>query len=255
MTEKTSIENPFFVKLPNRGEITISGPDRYEFLQSLITNDIGHLKKSTPLIYSCLLNAQGKFLHDFFMRDDGENLRLDCEGSARAQDLYTRFNLYRLRAKIDMSLKENISVYAVFGTNMQPSFFSDPRHSEMGFRCYIRPESIEEKPFGIWDKNRIRLAIPDGSRDLKTERSTMDEAHMDQLGAICYEKGCYIGQELTARMHYRGLGKKHIQVITTQDIDQGSFPEAFSEIKRDGKTIGEMRSSCGDTGLALLKDL
>jgi folate-binding protein YgfZ len=226
-------ENIFFVTLPNRGLINLEGPDRHDFLQGLITNDI---RKTAPdkIIYACLLTPQGKFLHDFFIHDTGDALLLDCEGGERAQDLYKRLTMYRLRKNVQISIEEKIPVYAVFGASIG---LPDPRSDKLGKRSFEKPD-LPEKPFEIWDHLRITLTIPDGSRDLIPDKSTMDEAHMDQIGAVDYEKGCYVGQELTARMHYRGLGKKHLQAV-----DLNNLPEK-----------AELRSTCGDIGLALVRN-
>lgn len=225
-------ENSFYVKLKNRGLIHIEGTDRHEFLQGLITNDINKLTPKTPL-YACLLNAQGKFLHDFFVIEGNDFILLDCEGGDRAKDLFKRLNMYRLRKNVQISIEENNDVYAVFGND---AGLPDPRHKDIGHRSFEKPD-LEERPFEEWDKRRIELTIPDGSRDLIVEKSTMDEASMDQLNAIDYDKGCYVGQELTARMHYRGLGKRKLQTV-----DANNLPES-----------AEIRSSCEDIGIALVK--
>lgn len=228
---------PFYTTLENRGLIKIEGKDARDFLQNLITNDMGHLKADT-ILYACLLSPQGKFLFDFFVHQGDGFYLLDCEGGERAKELAKRLGMYRLRAEVGISVEEeNMPVYAVFGD--QNSGFPDPRHKEMGYRSFTKPaKHIPERAFEEWDKRRIHLEIPDGSRDLVVNKSTMDEAHMDQLNAISYEKGCYIGQELTARMHYRGLGKKHLKMV---EID--NLPEK-----------AELRSRCGDIGLALVRN-
>ena len=235
----------YYTKLKNRGLIHVEGTDRHEFLQNLITNDLQLLKPGQAL-YACLLTPQGKFLHDFFVSEGNGFILLECEGGARAQDLYKRLNAYRLRADVKISVEEDIPVYAIFGEKSQPGY-TDPRHSNMGYRSFTKPD-LQQQPFEFWDRQRIQLCIPDGSRDMIPEQSTLDESHIEKLNGVSYDKGCYVGQELTARMHYRGLGKKHLYAI------QGHLPKPGAEIKAEGKTIGEMRSSCNDIGLALLKD-
>ncbi len=240
----------FFVKLKNRGLITLSGEDSVEFLQNLITNDMKLLDTQASL-YACLLTPQGKFLHDFFITREGENILIDCEGGERTVDLENRLKMYRLRKNVDIEYNPENDVYAILDDQMisvsddrnsahpiiRSSDHPDPRHPEMGQRSFSKL-ALPEKPFAEWDRRRIRLCIPDGSRDLLPEKSTMDEARMDQLNAIDYKKGCYVGQELTARMHYRGLGKKHLQVVDTSNLPDKA----------------ELRSHCGDIGLALVKD-
>lgn len=240
-------KNPCFINLPDRGLIHIEGEDRHEFLQNLISNDVELLKKQKA-VYACLLTPQGKFLHDFFVLEGGNFLLLDCESGARAQDLYKRLNLYRLRADVQISVEEQNDVYAVYGTQTDPEFL-DPRHPEMGYRSFEKPGGIEEKPFEVWDEKRIRLGIPDGSRDMVIEKSTLLECNIDKFHGVSFEKGCYVGQELTARMHHRGLAKKHLYAIEGKNL-----PESGTDIEVNGKHIGEMRSRCGDIGLALLKD-
>ncbi len=235
----------FFVKLPHRGLIHIEGDDRTGFLQNLVSNDMGLLAKQKSL-YACLLTPQGKFLHDFFIQQGDGFLLLDCEGGERAQDLYKRLNLYRLRAKVQISVEENNEVYAIFGS--RSSGIPDPRHPEMGTRGFEKPEDMEERDFEAWDRRRILLGIPDGSRDMMAEKSTLLECNIDKFNGICFKKGCYVGQELTARMHHRGLAKKHLYTV------QGAVPVFGVDIEARDKLIGEMRSSCGDVGLALLKD-
>lgn len=235
-------EKPYYTTLKNRGIVTISGPERRMFLQGLISNDV-NLLDAQPCVYACLLSAQGKFLHDFFITEKDETITLECEGGERAQDLHKKLSMYKLRAKIELSVKE-----AVIYINNQNIGAPDPRHKQLGFRAFEKPQG-EEQNFDMWDRLRISLTIPDGSRDLIVGRSALDEGRIDTLNGISYEKGCYIGQELTARMHYRGLGKKHLYTVSGELLRN---PGETIEI--NGKTIGEMRSTCGDIGLALLKD-
>ncbi len=226
-------QEPFFTTLNNRAALKISGKDSRSFLQGLITNDINFLDTQS-CIYACLLTPQGKFLYDFFITENNGVLTLDCEGGERASSLAKLLNMYKLRADASIEITDNIPVYAIWDKNMGTQ---DPRHEDMGYRSFKKPENLPEKPFMEWDTRRIKLCIPDGSRDLLPQKSTMDEGCMDQLNAISYDKGCYVGQELTARMHYRGLGKKNLQTVNINELPDGA----------------ELRSSYGDIGIALVK--
>ncbi len=227
-------QDPFYTTLPARGRIVLSGPDRAAFLQDLVTQDI-RLLTPDALLYSCLLTPQGKFLHDFFiLAPDADTILLDCEGGTRTQDLFKRLTLYRLRKRVELTCGEDAPVYGVFGEALG---WPDPRHPEMGFRSYEKPQTLPESPFCVWDHWRITLGIPDGSRDLVIGQSTLDEGRIEALHGVSYDKGCYVGQELTARMHYRGLGKKHLQRVPLSALPAGA----------------ELRSTCGDIGLALVK--
>ena len=264
-------DTPYFVTLKDRGLVHVEGPDRHDFLQALITNDIAKAG-SGKILYACLLTPQGKFLHDFFIHDTGDAFLLDCEGGERAQDLYNRLNQFRLRKNVQLSVEQGNEVYSILPSNIptfQHSSLPDPRHNALGFRSFKKPD-IEERPFEDWDKHRISLRIPDGSRDLWIERSTLHEGRIDALHGIDWNKGCYMGQELTARMHHRGLAKKHLYVVHSsvssprkrgpddtneegsrlRGKDNSYFPDPFTALDNGG----QMRSSCDDIGLALLKD-
>lgn len=236
----------FYTPLKNRGLLHIEGEDRYDFLQGLVSNDV-HKVKSSQIIYSCLLTPQGKFLHDFFIIEGDGFLMIDCEGGERALDLYTRLKRYTLRADVFLSVEENNAVYAIIGDS--DFGLTDPRHFKMGRRAFEKPD-LPETPFNDWDAERIALGIPDGSRDMEVERSTLLECNIDKFHGVDWNKGCYMGQELTARMHHRNLGKKHLYTITSE----APLPTAFSDIHLNGILAGNMRSSCGKIGLALIKD-
>ncbi|MCB9991033.1 MAG: folate-binding protein YgfZ [Rhodospirillales bacterium] len=240
--------NAFFVKLQNRGLIHIEGEDRFKFLQGLISNDI-NLLESQPSLYACLLTPQGKFLHDFFVIKGDDFLLIDCEGGDRAQDLYKRLNLYRLRAAVTLSVENNNDVYALVGASANHAV-PDARHPNMGFRSFEKPVDMEEQPFAAWDEHRIRLCVPDGSRDMIPQSSTLIECRIDTLNGVSFKKGCYVGQELTARMHHRGLAKKHLYAV-----ESDALPPPGTEITdKNSKIAGEMRSSCGAVGIAQIKD-
>ena len=227
-------QTPFYTKLKQRGKIIISGTDKITFLQSLISNDVTLLDQQ-ECVYSCLLTPQGKFLYDFFLTETKDDaLLLDCEGGERLQSFAKMLSMYKLRADVTIDAEDNIDVYAIIGTEHGTK---DPRHLDMGYRSFEKPEGLDEKPFEEWDKHRISLTIPDGSRDMIPNKSTLSEGNIDKLNGLSYEKGCYIGQELTARMHYRGLAKKHLQTVKLN-----ALPEK-----------AELRSSCADIGIALVR--
>ncbi len=237
---------PVYIQIPNRGLITVSGHDSFHFLQGLITNDI-RLLETQKAIYTCLLTPNGKFLFDFFVIRDGENLLLECEGGHRAQDLLKRLQIFKLRADVSFHIEDKKGIYAVFHSKVD---FADPRHPEMGHRSFSRPDNMEEAAFDLWDTKRIKLGIADGSRDMIPEKSTLLECNIDQFNGVSFDKGCYMGQELTARMHYRGLTKKTLLPLEFT----GTPPAPLTDLKdQDDQLIGEMRSSCAQFGLALLK--
>jgi folate-binding protein YgfZ len=134
----------------------------------------------------------------------------------------------------------------------------DPRLAELGGRAILprdrlRPPlaglGLAEADFAAWDRHRLALGIPDASRDLAPDKSILLEAGFDELGGVDWQKGCYVGQELTARTKYRGLIKKRLFPV---HID-GPAPAPGTVLTVDGREVGEMRSSRDGLGLALLR--
>lgn len=235
------MSSAFFVRLPDRGAVFIRGEDRRIFLQGLITNDVA-LLDSQPCVYSCLLTPQGRFLHDFFLTEQGDTIQLECEGGARTADLMATLKKFKLRSNITLDHIETLDVFAGTG-EAPPGHLPDPRTPTLGWRNYAAPDG-HEAPFNIWDRHRLMQSIPDGSRDMEVGRALMLESHIDRLNGLSFTKGCFMGQELTARMHYRALVKKHLRIVQGDNL-----PPPGTDIQG-----GEMRSSCGDLGLALLRD-
>jgi folate-binding protein YgfZ len=259
-----------FVVLKDRGVLAIAGPDRVSFLQGLVSNDTTRVSDQRA-VYAALLTPQGKYLHDFIMVESGETIWLDAE-AARLVDLKRRLSIYRLRAKVTIEERTDLAVAAVFdgaafGLSSEAGAaraldggvsFIDPRLAALGARAILLREEIRpvltstgavETGFAEYDRLRLSLGIPDGSRDLVLDKSILLESGFDELHGIDWDKGCYIGQELTARTKYRGLIKKRLFPV---QID-GPAPEPGAIITSDGQDAGEMRSSRAGLGLALLR--
>lgn len=227
--------NAVYVDIPNRAMIHVAGADAFKFLQGLITNDM-RLLETQDMIYACLLTPQGKFLYDFFIRKDGAGFIIDCEGGARAESLLKKLTQYKIRANVTLALQDNVPVYQIFiGSDFNATI--DPRNTACGYRSYTQPEDIESVAYPVWDEHRIRNEIPDGSRDLIVDKSYIHEGRLDDLNAVSYTKGCYVGQELVSRMHHRGLTKKILKCVDLDGLSEGA----------------ELRSTCGNVGLAVVK--
>jgi folate-binding protein YgfZ len=249
-----------FCHLSHRNVIRLSGDDRRDFLQGLISNDI-HLCTPDHPIYAALLTPQGKFVHDFFVHDDNNSFLIDCE-TLRTDDLIQRLSAYKLRTQISLERVPDINVGAAWGPDLAKilpildakiSMAPDPRRSDLGWRLLV-PKNANLDAFQIvsfveYDRHRLLLGVPDGSRDMEIGKSTLLEATIDHLNGISWTKGCYIGQELTARMHYRALMKKRLYPVRIT----GTEAALGTLIYVGEHEIGEMRSACGDVGLALLK--
>jgi tRNA-modifying protein YgfZ len=260
-----------FAILENRGILAVSGPDRRLFLQGLVSNDVEKLATNRA-IYAALLTAQGKYLHDFIMVEVGEAIWLDAE-AARLGDLRRRLSMYRLRAKVEIAERPELAVAAVFGGGALAALglrdepgevrnldggvaLVDPRLAKLGARIILDREGLArlgagltQVDFAAYDRHRLALGIPDGSRDLVPDKSILLEAGFDELNGVDWQKGCYVGQELTARTKYRGLIKKRLFPV---HID-GPAPAPGTMVTADGRDAGEIRSSRDGTGLALLR--
>ena len=241
---------PFACLLPHRSVVRVGGPDRSSFLQGLISNDITKATDRTA-IYAALLTPQGKFLHDMFILAEGDSFLIDCE-VARIDDLLHRLTAYKLRAKVSFEIMTSaFDVWAVWDGDYQaPLCFSDPRLVELGYRLFSpkgkEPANTVCTEFASFDQHRLRLGVADGSRDMEIGRSTLAEGNFDMLNGVDWKKGCYVGQELTARMHYRGLSKKRLFPVR---VEGGLVPHG-TLLPNDA---GEMRSQSGTQGLALLR--
>src|SRR6476646_5507819 len=262
-----------FVLLDGRGILAVSGADRRTFLQGLVSNDVEKIAPDRA-VYAALLTAQGKYLHDFIMAAAGEAIWLDAE-AARLADLKRRLSMYRLRAKVAINDVPDVAVAAVFGEGAREALglpeeagaarpfreglaFVDPRLAALGARVILPGDKVRaalegaglaETDFAGYDRHRLALGIPDGSRDLVLEKSILLESGFYELNGVDWQKGCYVGQELTARTKYRGLIKKRLFPVR---ID-GPAPAPGAIVERDGKDAGEMRSPRDGLGLALLR--
>ena len=237
----------FYCQIPNRGIVRVSGADAARFLQDLITGDI-ETATQTHAAYACLLTAQGRFLHDFFVTKQGDAYVLECEGNDRATDLTARLKRYKLRASVTLECTPDTPIYA--GTGPRPDgAYTDSRHADMGWRGPTPPPGINPSDFEKWDQHRIRLCVPDGSRDLVPEQSLLMENGIDRLNGVSFTKGCFVGQEITARMYHRNLGKKILMALSFTNAP----PAPGTIIGDENGEIGEMHSACGNIGLALIK--
>jgi hypothetical protein len=261
-----------FVVLKDRALLAVAGEDRVAFLQGLVSNDVSRAS-ARQAIHAALLTAQGKYLHDFFIAGLGDALHLEGE-AGRLADLKRRLSMYRLRSKVTIAEAPGLTVVAAFGDGAAEALglaaepgaaaafadgiaFVDPRLGDLGTRLWIAAEAVAtlrergfaEAPFDDYDRLRLSLGIPDGSRDLELEKAILLESGFDELHGVDWQKGCYVGQELTARTKYRGLIKKRLLPVRIE----GDAPPPGTVLMQGGKEAGEMRSARGDRGLALVR--
>ena len=263
-----------YVLLPDRGVLALHGGDVRPFLQGLISNDVAHVQDDRAA-YGALLTPQGKFLFDFFMVQDVGQLLLETE-AARLGELHRRLLMYRLRSKVDIEdCSARFAVAALIGddparaldlpelpgaarTLEQGVVFVDPRLPRLGARALLPKDTASATLAALgfqavereaYERLRLTLGVPDGSRDLVVEKATLLESGFEELHGVDFAKGCFVGQELTARMKYRGLVRKRLLPVTFT----GAPPPPGTVIRLGEREAGEMRSGIDGQGLALLR--
>ena len=257
-------------QLESRTVLVLTGKEVRGFLQNLITNDMKAVS-DTSAMYAALLTAQGKFLHDFFVLKTGDSYLLDCAAD-RADDLIRRLTLYKLRSDVIIE-KGEYRVFALFGEGVHAAanlpeklgtaveeggalFMTDPRNSVLGIRIYAPANFDPKTEFPVatiatedaYEIHRLRLGIPDGARDILPEKNFLLEANFEELNGVSFTKGCYVGQELTARTKHRAKIKKRlIRIEYDGELHEGD------KITHQGREIAEVRSFSNGQGIALAR--
>lgn len=261
--------------LPDRAILRVEGDDARDFLQGLVSADMAAV---TPMRagYGALLSPQGKYQYDFFVCQQDTALLLDGEAARRA-DLTRRLARFKLRAKVTVSPADDLAVYGLIGAEAVAALglpdsrgsarpidggiaFVDPRHDALGVRLIlpsatatqtvarlpVAPGSAREIAY-----HRLGLGIAESSQEMEIDQALLLEHGFEELGGVSFDKGCFMGQELTARTKYRGLTKKRLLPVT---ID-GPTPDAGTPLTRAGspKSLGEIRRAIDDRGLALVR--
>lgn len=232
-------------RLKDRAIIALSGADTRTFLQGLVSNDVDTVVPGRPA-YAALLTPQGKILFDFLIVDDGAgSLLLDCPAPTH-EALIQRLALYRLRAKVEIKPRDDLAVFASWdGARLPGISFDDPRLPALGRRS-IAPMADGSDGYLA---HRLALGVPEGP-DFGSDKTFALDAGLDELHAVAFDKGCYVGQELTARMKHRGTARKRILLVESTDkfaLTQGA------DLHADGHSIGEIVSVYDSKGFALVR--
>jgi tRNA-modifying protein YgfZ len=248
---------PYFYKNINSRFLSIEGEDSNQFLQNLITNDINKCTEYN-MLYSCLLSPQGKFLSDFFIFMKDERYLIETHFFFY-EKLLKKLNMYKLRSKVHVNEVNNLYSYSVFGDLKKDQdtfiFNIDPRNANIGIKLIHlkkNPEilnSLNEINEEKYHEILIQNIVPLSHYDLEENKSLLLENNFENLNSISWDKGCYVGQEITARMKYRALLKKKIYSL---EIKDGS-PIIGQQIKDDENEYGKIINIKNDSVLAMLK--
>ncbi len=224
----------------SRTVLKITGEDREHFLQGLVSNQVTGLDKIT---YAALLTPQGKYIADFFLVPDGEAILLDVAATL-APGLLKRLTMYKLRAKVAIAQTD---LHVIRGLGEPPEgAHQDPRHPAMGWRLYS--ETPGQAPHIDWDAIRVAHCIPETGHELDGE-SYILEAGFERLHGVDFKKGCYVGQEVTARMKHKTELRKG---FVTVDVD-GPAEAGATITTEDGKDAGRLTTVSGDKAIAYLR--
>lgn len=232
-------------RLDDRAVIAVSGPEARDFLQGLITND---MKRVTPdaLAYAALLTPQGKILFDFLIGERDGALLIDAPAAMR-DALVKRLTLYRLRSKVEIAARDDLAV--AWSDHAEASFSLDPRHTALGFRAVLpKADAPAASGADAFRALRLKLGVPEG-HDFGQDKMFALDSDLDELHGVAFDKGCYVGQELTARMKHRGTARKRLLPV----VANATLPPPEVPVTAAGREIGTLQSVYDTQGFALLR--
>jgi len=200
------------------------GEDCRDFLQGLVTQDTQAVQQDAPQ-WSALLTAQGKVLFDFFLWADGDDILIDCEKD-HAEALAKRLKIYRLRRKIGIEIDESLTVHWSHDTADKPA---DPRLSALGYR-WLDSSQTDESADAPYKAHRLSLGVTEGQVELGSDKTLWLECNATDLHGVSFTKGCYVGQENTARMNYRQKINRRLVVVPIDQADEKRQRVAYPDL-------------------------
>ncbi|WP_041528033.1 CAF17-like 4Fe-4S cluster assembly/insertion protein YgfZ [Paracoccus aminophilus] len=221
--------------------IAVTGEDRVEFLQGLVTNDV-----TQAPVWAALLTPQGKYLADFLIVPQGEALLIDVDARL-ADDLIRRLSMYKLRSKVELAPTE---ITVTRGTGPTPAgAIADPRDPALGWRLYGGSDEVAAETDSDFDAIRVAHVIPESLIELIPNETFILEAGFDRLHGVDFRKGCYVGQEVTARMKHKTELKKGLVSVGIE----GEAPPGTPILMADGREAGTLFTQSGNRALAHLR--
>ena len=245
------------LEITDRSALQVCGPESETFLQSILSNDMTGLTPGQS-VFSLLLTPQGKVVFDLIIWRTEDGYIIEVEKS-RSAELEKKFKLYKLRADVDISLKD-LSVTCLWGDipeSLARDLPFDPRHKGLGLRvpdldifASLNFDDVSETATdGMYKKHRIAHKVPQGSDEIPQDQAFPLEYGLHELTAIDFQKGCYVGQEVTSRTYRRGKIRKSLYRCAAQD-----FFSCQDKIMVGQRQVGEICTWQDDQGLALLRD-
>ena len=235
--------------LDDRAVIAVTGPEARPFLQGLVTNDVERLEPGKG-IYAALLTPQGKILFDFFLVEGDGAILIDCLAASR-DALLKRLSLYKLRSKVSIEPRDQLAVLAAWdgATSANAISYPDPRLRELGQRAVIAKGEMRNDLLNSesYHAHRLSLGVPEGI-DFGSDKMFALDADLEELHAVDFEKGCYVGQELTARMKHRSSARKRLLPLEFAQADAHD-----PSLTMNDKEIGEIVSRYGRRGFAQVR--
>ncbi|GAA6234084.1 putative transferase CAF17, mitochondrial [Lates japonicus] len=267
--------------LPHRTLLKIQGQDTSPFLQGIITNDMGLLEEAgLRAMYSHMLNVQGRTLYDIMLyslkdADAGHGVFLECDSTMK-DSLLRHLKVYKIRRKVNINPCPELSVWAVLPQRNNPAqeankpelsspekalvWEEDPRTQAMGWRLVLDNQTdplhiiplCQKGDTAEYHRHRYAIGLPEGVKDLPPGVALPLESNLVYMQGISFSKGCYIGQELTARTHHTGVVRKRLMPVRlsspVQDLEEGAALQTQS-----GKPAGKHRAGVGELGLSLIR--
>ncbi|MGY6410373.1 MAG: CAF17-like 4Fe-4S cluster assembly/insertion protein YgfZ [Alkalilacustris sp.] len=224
----------------DRRVLRVTGADRQGFLQGLVTNDLRKLDRGP--VYAAILTPQGKYLADFLMLPEPDAILIDVKADL-ADSLLRRLQMYRLRADVQIA-PTDLTVTRGLGTPPEGAV-ADPRHAALGWRLYGAQGSA---PQIDWDGIRVANCIPETGLELIPDQTFILEAGFERLGGVDHRKGCYVGQEVTARMKHKTELRKGLVTVQVEGP-----AEPGTAITADGRPAGTLHTRSGDRAIAYLR--
>lgn len=224
----------------SRKVLRLSGTDVREFLQGLVTNDIARIDRG--LVYAGMLTPQGKLIADFLLQAEGDDVLLDAPSEVGGE-LLQRLRMYKLRAAVDV---EETDLKVSRGTGAPPEgALDDPRDARLGWRLISNKALAEDG--SAWDALHVEAMVPRWGRELGPD-SYLLEMGFERLSGVDFRKGCYVGQEVTARMKHKTELRKGLALVAVDGV-----APVGTEITAGGKSVGTLGTQAGTRALAYLR--